>query len=375
MNRPKYLLTILLASLLSLASCGSTPTPTDPGGNPPSGGGGENPPAETEEKVTIVFSSEYHSTQNFTTLTKGSFTIQAYKGYYGQTAPQYVESAKQLKLYASNELIISGTSVKYIEFDMTTYKDATIYLTKGTFDKSTGIWTGDTDSVKFTIGTGGQFGITTLKISNTIPTDPGGGSTPGGGGGTGGDPVKVTVPAHSLSDSNPPITIGSKGQTVTETTWNSFKNGGQSKFNGNYNFTYWYYVGGSEYTQAFTKDGYYYLASYNKYYYERKSGNTFYYYAPQTNYQRQETTLNLTDKYTQVIYDEVRLHMFEFSNYEFDSKTGEYTYYGNGYTSTVMFQNGYLTYLYYTIPSAMAFYEIKLSFETTITIPESFYYQ
>ena len=101
--KSKYLLTIVLASLLSLVSCGSTPS-GDTGGNPPSGGGGENPPVETEEKVTITFSNEYHSTQNFTTLTRGSFTIQAYKGYYGQTAPQYVESQKQLKLYASNEL-------------------------------------------------------------------------------------------------------------------------------------------------------------------------------------------------------------------------------------------------------------------------------
>ena len=51
-------------------------------------------------------------------------------------------------------------------------------------------------------------------------------------------PTKVTVPAHTLSDNNPPIDVNSTGQTVSEATWNSFKNGAASKFNGNYNFTY-----------------------------------------------------------------------------------------------------------------------------------------
>lgn len=374
MRKNKYLSSLILALTLSLFSCINAPySPSDPGGESDPGGGG-NPPAPVEETVSVTFSTLYHYTQNFTTLTKGSFTIEAYKGYYGQTAPQYVESVKQLKLYASNELIISGTSIKYIEFDMTTYKDATIYLTKGTFDKSTGIWTGDTDNVKFTIGTGGQFGIATLKISNTVPTNPGGGSDPGGGGTS--TKTKVTIPSHTLSDTNPPIDINSKGQRVSESTWNSFKNGGQAKFNNNYNYTYWYYVGGQSYTQHFTKNGYEISNPTGYYYYERKSGNTFYYYPSIYNYERSEILLDLTYKYTYALAHEVELHMLEFSKYTYDEDEGYYHYRdeNNAFTSTVIFKGGYLTYLYYVIPST-AYYEIKLSFETTIEIPQSFYYE
>ena len=48
-------------------------------------------------------------------------------------------------------------------------------------------------------------------------------------------PTKVTVPAHTLSDSNPPITIDGVGERVSKTTWESFRNAPNSKFNGTLN--------------------------------------------------------------------------------------------------------------------------------------------
>lgn len=49
---------------------------------------------------------------------------------------------------------------------------------------------------------------------------------------------KTIVPAHTLKDNNPPIDVNSKGQQVSEETWNSFRYAASSKFNGNYNYTY-----------------------------------------------------------------------------------------------------------------------------------------
>ncbi len=187
-------------------------------------------------------------------------------------------------------------------------------------------------------------------------------------------PTKKIVPAHTLKDSNPPINVNSKGEKVSESTWNSFKNGGASIFNKNYNYTFRSYSGGVETVEAFTKNGYYVRSNYGELYYERKSGSTFYIYEYLNGgYLREETSLNLQDKYTYRISQEVYVHMFDFKEYEYDEDDGTYRYLTYTFGSNVKFQGGYLTYMFYAL--GMNIFEIKLSFETTIDIPQSYYYE
>lgn len=185
---------------------------------------------------------------------------------------------------------------------------------------------------------------------------------------------KVTVPSHTLSDSNPPINVESKGQIVNKNTWDSFRNASDSKFVGNYNYTYKAYSGGSIIQEKFTKNGYYIYSSSGSLYYERKSGSTFYEYSmTTTSYERRETTLNLQNKYVSRIKDEIYVHMFDFENYEYDEDDGTYRYLDFNFGSNVKFQGGYLTYLSYS--TGGNFFSIEATFETTIEIPTSFYYQ
>ena len=186
-------------------------------------------------------------------------------------------------------------------------------------------------------------------------------------------PVKVTVDAHTLSDSNPPITIDGYGDRVSKETWDSFKNGTANKFINHYNYTYHCYSGGYETTEMFTKNGYYMRTFAGKQYYERKSGSTFYQYV-ELNYEltRMETTgFNLQDKYTSRIVNELYVHMFDFDNYEFDEEDGTYRYIDYGFGSHLRFQNGYLVYLFYATGSNI--FEIKEAFNTKIDIPKSYY--
>ena len=183
-------------------------------------------------------------------------------------------------------------------------------------------------------------------------------------------PTKHTVDAHTLSDSNPPINVNSKGQQVSEDTWNSFRYGGTSKYSGHYNYTY---VSNSG-TEKFTKNGYYVESVSGKLYYERKSGSTFYIYmSTSEGWLREETTLDLQSKYTYRINQEVYVHMFDYSDYTFNSSDGKYRYSSSAFSSIIMFQGGYLTYLYYSVSGYT--FEIKLSFQTTISIPKSYYYE
>ena len=186
-------------------------------------------------------------------------------------------------------------------------------------------------------------------------------------------PTKVTVPAHTLSDTNPPIDVDSDGQEVSASTWNSFRNGSQSKFNGNYNYTYRAYSGGNLTVEKYTKNGYYASSTSGTLRYERKSGTTFYQYISVSDgYLRQETTLDLQTKYTYRIWHEISVHMFDMVEYEYYID-GTYVSNKYGYTSQVKFQGGYLTLLRYILDGNV--FEIYVSFETTIDIPQSYYYQ
>lgn len=53
--------------------------------------------------------------------------------------------------------------------------------------------------------------------------------------------------------------------------------------------------------------------------------------------------------------------------------SGTYRYYGSGFTAAARFRGGYLTYLYYLL--GMNMFEIKATFNTTIDISKSYYYE
>ncbi len=191
---------------------------------------------------------------------------------------------------------------------------------------------------------------------------------------------KVTVPAHTLKDTNPPFDSDDYGERVDETTWNAFRYASQSKFKKNYNYTYETNSGGTQTIEEFTKNGYHVETSAGTLYYERKNstGNTFYEYIySKGEYLRQETSLDLEDKYTYRIQHEIYVHMFDFKEYEYNADLGGYYLYNVSgvFSSQIKFQNGYLSSLTYILYSTMSKFEIKLSFKTEISIPKSYYYK
>ena len=202
-------------------------------------------------------------------------------------------------------------------------------------------------------------------------------STPSGS--TSSGKTKVTFPAHTISDSNPPIDSSTTGQQVSESTWNSFKNGSASKFSGYYNFRYTAYISASSYQQQFfTKNGYAYKSlqgsTYTSMYYERV-GTTLYEYADVSDgWLRKPSSLNLTNTFTSRILDELNVHMFAYSNYSWDSLNEWYFYNGGSFTSAIQFQGGYLSHLVYTISGGIT-YKIESMFETSIDFPASYIYQ
>ena len=226
-------------------------------------------------------------------------------------------------------------------------------------------------------------GCTTSNSNpSTTPSESGGSTPSGGGGGSGGGetppgpsgPVKKTVAAHTLSDSNAPITIGGKGDVVTESLWNSFKYGAASKFKGHYNFQFSSMSGGVIQQQLYTKNGCFLYSSAGRLYYERKSGNTFYVYSQTSEgYLRSTTTFDLEARYEDVFYQQIKVHMFDFSNYEYDSYDGSYSYRTFDFGSTIIFQNGYITHFQYGLSGSS--FTISKVFETSINIPASYYYE
>ena len=196
-------------------------------------------------------------------------------------------------------------------------------------------------------------------------------STPKGSG----DPVKETVAAHTLKDSNPPVDPDAIGDTVTENEWNSFRNASRSAFANHYNFTYRSYSGGYLSYQYFTKNGYYLSSFSGNLRYERKSGSTFYQYiSTSEGYLRQETTFDLQDKYTSIIEHEIYVHMFDYSDYTYNDYDGIYCYNTSAFSSQIKFKGGYIVYFYYQIDVSNNF-QLNSFFSTEIEIPKSYYYK
>ena len=218
------------------------------------------------------------------------------------------------------------------------------------------------------------------NTSNTSSGASGTSQTDTGSSGTTSGSTKVTVAAHTLTDSNPPIDSFTPGQHVSESTWNSFKNGSASKFSNHYNYTYTVFYSASNYQMKFfTKDGYALKTltngSYHSQYYERKSGNAFYQYLDVSDgWQRVDATgFNHTTELTNVYLHEMYVHVFEYENYHYNEEGEYFIYDGGTFTSTVQFQGGYLSYLFYQTGGVS--YTLSSAFATEINIPKSYYYQ
>ena len=210
---------------------------------------------------------------------------------------------------------------------------------------------------------------------------PSGGESSGGGGG---DPVtpppsgptKVSVNKHTLSDGNPPIDINSDGQSVSKATWNSFKGAPASKFNNHYNYTYRYYVSGQTTYETFTKNGYKLSNSTGLYYYERINNKLYQYNSTKDGYERVLSSYDFINHRNEVLAHEVYVHMFDYDEYTYNGDfDGSYTYNTSAFSTEIKFQDGYLTYLRYTLNSPLSTFEIFNSFESIIEIPKSYYYQ
>ena len=220
------------------------------------------------------------------------------------------------------------------------------------------------------------------KTDDPADTDPGIVNPGDGDGGDPGDttppdtgPKKIEVPAHTLSDTAP-INVNGKGQEISEEEWELFRVYGKANaswyFEGYYNYTYPTNVSNIE--KHFTKNGYLQKSGSTITYYERKSGNTFYKYSySKGEYVREESSLDLPSKYEDTICHEIYVHLHAYKEYEYNSSTGTYTYNLSGNKFEARFHSGYLTYLYAYV-SGME-YKIHATFQTTITIPKSYYYE
>ena len=201
-------------------------------------------------------------------------------------------------------------------------------------------------------------------------------STPKGGG----DPEKVTVAAHTLKDNNPPVDfLNDPGQQVSESVWNSFLKGSKSKFINNYDYTYVAYYGPTNYQmEYFTKNGYaiksLLSSKYNATYYEKIGNTTYSYVSTNEGYLRSSSSVDIQDKYTYRLVEEIKVHMFDFSLYTYEEDFELYRYLGPDFTSSIRFQKGYLTEIIYQISSTYYFH-LYNSFCTEIEIPKSYYYK
>ena len=194
---------------------------------------------------------------------------------------------------------------------------------------------------------------------------------------------KTTVAAHTLSDSNPPVTEGN-GETITLSEWNAFRSAAQSAFNSHYNYAYQYRYASSItsiYTQKFTKNGWMVKnPNQDAVYYENKNGNCYSYTKTSSGYLRSSSSENIQSRCSYALHHEVETHMKDMSNYEFlddddptdDFYYGYYQYSAVGFAYQIKFQNGYITWMHANIDGND--FEIKAVFGTTIDVPASYYY-
>ena len=110
--------------------------------------------------------------------------------------------------------------------------------------------------------------------------------------------------------------------------------------------------------------------------YEKINNNLYQYNSTKDGYRRVSSSYDFMSRRSEVLAHEVYVHMFEYDEYTYQGDLGGfYTYSTSAFSTMVKFQGGYLTYLRYTLNSPLSTFEIFDSFETTIEIPKSYYYQ
>lgn len=210
----------------------------------------------------------------------------------------------------------------------------------------------------------------------------GGSGTHSGGTGTGGKteeeqtgPIKTTVAAHTLSDSYPSgFNPNSNGQQVKESTWNAIRYASDETLSKYFNYTYTSISGYTRTIQKFTKNGYSTESIYGKVYYEQSKTKCYSYAEVSDGVLRSETVFDIESRAKSTLESEIRVHMFDMSCYEYYYEDGCYWYFESSFAAAVKFQNGYLTYLHYSL-GGTAIFDIEAVFDTTIEIPESYYYK
>ena len=196
-------------------------------------------------------------------------------------------------------------------------------------------------------------------------------STPKGGG----DPEKVTVAAHTLKDTNPPVDPDAFGEEITEEEWNAFKSAPQSSFSNHYNYTYRAYSGGVLTFEYFTKNGYEISDNFGHLYYEKSGTKRYQYVLVSGGWRRENYYYDFESQRSYRIWHEISVHMGKYSDYFYDSFDGNYKLKTTStYTCTLCFKDGYLLFLFYSIDVSTNFL-ISYSFDTEINIPKSYYYK
>ena len=125
---------------------------------------------QTITEVTYTFSEHFSS--NSTELSNLSFddaiTASFAKGN-GSTAPQYYTNGTAVRWYGNNTLEIDASNATMSQIEFTyTQKNKDVTVDAGTYDHSSGIWTGSVSSVTFTVASGsGHNRVSAIKVTYT----------------------------------------------------------------------------------------------------------------------------------------------------------------------------------------------------------------
>lgn len=186
---------------------------------------------------------------------------------------------------------------------------------------------------------------------------------------------KVTVAAHTLKDTNPPVDPYADGEEITEAEWNAFKSAPQSSFSNHFNYTYRAYSGGTLTYEYFTKNGYEISTNYGHLYYEKNGTKRYQYVSVSDGWLRENSSYDFESQRSYRIWHEIYVHMGDYSDYFYDSNDGYYKLKtASTYTCSLCFKDGYLLYLFYSLGVSNNFL-VSSSFNTEINIPKSYYYK
>lgn len=151
-------LLLLCASILTLASCGGNPTPSDEDDKP-----GDEEKVEST-KTEVKFSDVFNNSATDIVLSNLTEPVTyegikfSFKKNSGQNDPIYHSQDKQARLYLNNTMTLSLKGMTRVDFLFSGDKNGTITADKGTYvagGSTTGKWTGEaSNELTFTIATG-----------------------------------------------------------------------------------------------------------------------------------------------------------------------------------------------------------------------------